>query len=131
MCPPQTAGPLRVILVTFLALSRTNEKIPSNCVCMHVQALLEAFRSFDLNHDGVITESEVAEGLKKWGGCSAEDVRGMLGLYDTNKDGVIDWEEFLAMMHAKDGSLKQAASFFRELRVPDRVIASLEYGTVI
>ena len=96
-----------------------------------LQALLEAFRSFDLNHDGVITEAEVAAGLKKWGGCSPEDVKNMLGLYDTNKDGVIDWEEFLAMMHAKDASLKQAASFFRELRVPDRVIASLEYGTLI
>ena len=96
-----------------------------------MQALLEAFRSFDLNHDGVITEAEVAAGLKQVGGCSAEDVKTMLGLYDTNRDGVIDWEEFLAMMHAKDGSLKQAASFFRELRVPDRVIMSLEFGTLV
>ncbi|KAK9060358.1 hypothetical protein SSX86_021062 [Deinandra increscens subsp. villosa] len=58
-----------------------------------------AFRMFDLDGDGKITVEEVYELLKRLGErCSMQDCQKMVRVVDSNKDGVIDMDEFMTMM---------------------------------
>ena len=75
--------------------------------------LWAAFRVFDTDGDGEITVEELAKVLhteevgKSIGGPSASSeekqakVRALIDEFDKNKDGVIDFEEFKAMMKAE------------------------------
>ncbi|KAK4401649.1 Calmodulin-like protein 30 [Sesamum angolense] len=61
--------------------------------------LQSAFQAFDKDNDGKITVEEVYELLRKLGErCSIQDCRKMVQAVDTNGDGVIDSDEFIAMM---------------------------------
>ncbi|KAL0422634.1 UNVERIFIED_CONTAM: Calmodulin-like protein 30 [Sesamum latifolium] len=61
--------------------------------------LQRAFQAFDKDNDGKITVEEVYELLRKLGErCSIQDCRKMVQAVDTNGDGVIDSDEFIAMM---------------------------------
>ncbi|KAJ8762780.1 hypothetical protein K2173_022909 [Erythroxylum novogranatense] len=63
--------------------------------------LAMAFDVFDLNRDGVISSQELQSTLLRlglWDENSGKDCRSMLGFYDTNSDGVLDFEEFKNMM---------------------------------
>ncbi|KAL5541096.1 hypothetical protein UlMin_043382 [Ulmus minor] len=58
-----------------------------------------AFRMFDLNGDGKISSEEVMEVLNRLGErCSLEDCQRMVRAVDTNRDGLVDMDEFMTMM---------------------------------
>lgn len=63
--------------------------------------LIEAFNVFDLNGDGVITWEELQSVLSRlglWDEKSGKDCKRMICMYDTNLDGVLDFQEFKNMM---------------------------------
>ncbi|KAJ2811529.1 hypothetical protein H4S07_002005, partial [Coemansia furcata] len=56
----------------------------------------ENFKTFDENGDGFITKSELRKALDKFGmKPSDEDINEMMANADTNKDGHIDFKEFV------------------------------------
>lgn len=63
--------------------------------------LRKAFKIFDLNGDGFISCEELQVALGKLGllgkSCG-QDCMQMIGVYDTNSDGLLDFEEFKEMM---------------------------------
>ncbi|GMI64821.1 hypothetical protein like AT1G21550 [Hibiscus trionum] len=63
--------------------------------------LAEAFRVFDLNGDGFISCEELQSVLARlglWDERSGKDCSNMICFYDSNMDGVIDFDEFKNMM---------------------------------
>jgi calcium-dependent protein kinase len=68
-------------------------------------AVARAFKHFDRDNSGTITDDEVAVVLKDQG-LSPEDISALIAEHDSNKDGVIDYQEFLAMMR-NQGPLAQ------------------------
>jgi len=61
--------------------------------------LHRAFQVFDRDGNGHITEAELLESLTECGiAMSLDEVREMISDADTNKDGLINYEEFSAMM---------------------------------
>ncbi|MBA0797916.1 hypothetical protein Gohar_008566 [Gossypium harknessii] len=63
--------------------------------------LAKAFKVFDLNGDGFISCEEleyVLERLGLWDEKSGKDCRSMIWYYDTNSDGMVDFQEFKNMM---------------------------------
>ena len=64
--------------------------------------LTSSFRVFDLDGDGKITVKELQQSLKNQGDdvMSEEKVIDIIKEFDTNNDGVIDFEEFCAMMRS-------------------------------
>lgn len=67
----------------------------------HESDLREAFRVFDLNGDGFISCEELQIALARLGllekSCG-QDCMKMIGVYDANSDGLLDFEEFKDMM---------------------------------
>lgn len=63
------------------------------------QELKDAFALFDLDKDGKITEKELASVMKKLGSFTSDaDVREMIREVDLDKNGTIDFAEFVVMM---------------------------------
>ncbi|CAI0413130.1 unnamed protein product [Linum tenue] len=63
-----------------------------------VLALVEAFKAFDSNNDGLITAAELGGILGSLGyNASQQDVRAMMQQGDKDKDGQLSVEEFLEM----------------------------------
>ncbi|XP_055835133.1 probable calcium-binding protein CML44 [Solanum dulcamara] len=63
--------------------------------------LVEAFKVFDLNGDGFISCEELQKVLSRlglWDEKEGSDCKNMINMYDTNLDGVLDFEEFKNMM---------------------------------
>ncbi|KAG8389777.1 hypothetical protein BUALT_Bualt01G0013800 [Buddleja alternifolia] len=63
--------------------------------------LRKAFRVFDLDDDGFISCEELQIALTRlglWEEHSGQDCKHMIGVYDTNSDGMLDFEEFKDMM---------------------------------
>ncbi|XWS21690.1 hypothetical protein CRYUN_Cryun30bG0076000 [Craigia yunnanensis] len=63
--------------------------------------LAKAFKVFDLNGDGFISCEELQSVLARlglWDESSGKDCRTMICFYDTNLDGMVDFEEFKNMM---------------------------------
>ncbi|XP_022753479.1 probable calcium-binding protein CML44 [Durio zibethinus] len=63
--------------------------------------LAKAFKVFDLNGDGFISCEELQNVLGRlglWDESSGKDCRSMICFYDTNMDGMVDFEEFKNMM---------------------------------
>ncbi|KAK7321061.1 hypothetical protein VNO77_31217 [Canavalia gladiata] len=64
----------------------------------HVLALVEAFRAFDADNDGRITEAEVGGIMGSLGyNASEQEVRAMMQKGDKNKDGLLSITEFLEL----------------------------------
>jgi acetyl esterase/lipase len=69
-------------------------------------ALREAFREFDLDGDGTITASELGRVLERAGEqVSRDEVAEMVVRADTDGDGVINFDEFVKVRTALDGTL--------------------------
>ncbi|CAL1412556.1 unnamed protein product [Linum trigynum] len=69
--------------------------------------LEEAFRVFDINGDGFITSEELQKVLSRlglWDETTGKDCRRMISPYDTNLDGVLDFDEFKNMMRETTSS---------------------------
>ncbi|KAG8499377.1 hypothetical protein CXB51_005974 [Gossypium anomalum] len=63
--------------------------------------LAKAFKVFDLNGDGFISCEELEYVLGRlglWDEKSGKDCRSMIWYYDTNLDGMVDFQEFKNMM---------------------------------
>ncbi|GFP80246.1 probable calcium-binding protein cml44 [Phtheirospermum japonicum] len=63
--------------------------------------LRKAFRVFDLDEDGFISCEDLRMALSRlglWDEKYGQDCKGMIGVYDTNSDGLLDFEEFKNMM---------------------------------
>ncbi|OMP07318.1 Calcium-binding EF-hand [Corchorus olitorius] len=63
--------------------------------------LVKAFKVFDLNGDGFISCEELQKVLTRlglWDESCGKDCRSMICFYDTNLDGMVDFEEFKNMM---------------------------------
>lgn len=57
--------------------------------------LIQVFNTFDYNHDGYISISELDKVMKKLGeNLSKRELQDMINEADTNRDGCIDFEEF-------------------------------------
>ena len=58
----------------------------------------EAFSKFDKNGDGKLTIQELKEGVKNTKDCGLkeEDIDNAMEIMDSNKNGVIDYTEFIA-----------------------------------
>ncbi|KAF4390368.1 hypothetical protein G4B88_024374 [Cannabis sativa] len=64
----------------------------------HVHGLMEAFRAFDSNNDGSITEAELGGIMGSLGYNPGEqEVRAMMQEADVDKDGLLSLEEFLEL----------------------------------
>lgn len=79
------ATKIRKIICTFLASRVSNEE---------VERQLESFEKLDKNKDGYITLKELHKGLGKH--FSLEDAQKIMDSVDTDKNGAIDYNEFLA-----------------------------------
>lgn len=63
--------------------------------------LVKAFNVFDINGDGFISSEELESVLRRLGAMeenSKRDCRSMIHVYDTNLDGMLDFQEFKHMM---------------------------------
>ena len=79
------ASKVRKIICTFLASRVSNEEVKKQ---------LESFEKLDKNKDGYITLKELHKGLGK--DYTMEDAMKIMDSVDTDKNGAIDYNEFLA-----------------------------------
>lgn len=79
------ASKVRKIICTFLASRVSNEEVKKQ---------LESFEKLDKNKDGYITLKELYKGLGKE--YKMEDAQKIMDSVDTDKNGAIDYNEFLA-----------------------------------
>eukprot|EP01114_Cavostelium_apophysatum_P012408 TRINITY_DN276_c0_g1_i2.p1 TRINITY_DN276_c0_g1~~TRINITY_DN276_c0_g1_i2.p1 ORF type:complete len:716 (+),score=279.12 TRINITY_DN276_c0_g1_i2:792-2939(+) len=64
-----------------------------------VLVFVEAFREFDADNSGAIDVDELDKAFKSMGqGCSRERLEEIINEVDDNKNGVVDWPEFLTIM---------------------------------
>uniref|UniRef100_A0A0G4FA06 non-specific serine/threonine protein kinase n=1 Tax=Chromera velia CCMP2878 TaxID=1169474 RepID=A0A0G4FA06_9ALVE len=80
----------------FLAASMERKAYASEEACW------SAFRVFDLNGDGRITKEELQKVLESGSLQGDEAVKRLMSEVDTDGDGTIDFQEFVAMMRSSD-----------------------------
>lgn len=63
-----------------------------------IKALRDTFSQFDKNGDGKLTAMELKAGISKIPGCTMteEDVDNLMTVMDSNRNGFIDYTEFIA-----------------------------------
>lgn len=67
-------------------------------------------RRFDENHDGLITVSELVEGLRKMGiFLSAREKQALMNKLDLNRDGEISQEELFKVLNSSSTTLSNKA----------------------
>ena len=84
-----------------------------------IKALREAFSKFDKNGDGKLTVDELKEGVHQIKGCllTEADIEMAMNVMDSNKNGYIDYTEFIAAClqsynYLKEHHLKTAFAYF-------------------
>lgn len=83
----------KVTLAEFLVMMAASDPDPKD-------ELLNAFKIFDKDGSGFITTTEFKETMEEQGGkkMSMKTVESIVAEADTNKDGKIDYAEFVAAM---------------------------------
>ena len=82
-------------------------------VLSHVMSLIEAFRAFDGDNDGLISAAELGGIMGSLGyNPSKHDVKGMMQQGDTNRDGLLSMGEFLKM-NTQDMDLGELGPFLK------------------
>lgn len=63
-----------------------------------IKTLRETFSQFDKNGDGKLTSQELKVGIRKIPSCTMtdEDVDNLMAVMDSNRNGFIDYTEFIA-----------------------------------
>lgn len=91
---------LRRTALTYIA-SRINES--------DVEVLKESFYKFDKNGDGRVSTEELLSGLKQLNNdkLKEEDILNVMKQLDTNKNGFIDYTEFIAGCLQTQSMLKE------------------------
>lgn len=85
------------------------------------QELLEAFSIFDKDSDGTITWEELGRVLSEFGHIfTTDDLKSVIKKYDTNKDGVIDFSEFNAIMKGSVDKLESEKEIDEAFKVFDK-----------
>jgi len=92
------------------------------------QLIVDTFSRFDTNGDGVITREELAKILKRLGPDQFNDyaIDTLMAVADTNKNGLIEYKEFVAWVMQDDkkkkGPIDRRGSFSVDFRVllPER-----------
>jgi len=88
----------------FLAMmsSSTCRRVMDTQKKTEEEELRQAFRVFDIDSNGFIDANELKITMFNLGeNLSDKDLKHMLKLADKNKDGKIDYEEFISMMYHK------------------------------
>ncbi|KAE8668966.1 Polcalcin Bra n 2 [Hibiscus syriacus] len=70
------------------------------------------FKRFDTNEDSKISSAELGEALKQLGSVTPDEVTRMMNEIDTDGDGYISYEEYLAFANANRGLMKDVAKIF-------------------
>ena len=92
-----------------------------------MEELRRAFISIDLNGDGRIERKEFKAALDKSGHSYSEvEVSQLMNTLDTNKNGYIDYTEFLAgcmksKIYLKDEHLRRAFEYFDKVSFSENV----------
>ncbi|KAG9151527.1 hypothetical protein Leryth_027055 [Lithospermum erythrorhizon] len=73
--------------------------------------LYKAFQHFDKDHSGFITRDELATAMKEYGMGNNDTIREIIAEVDTDNDGNINYEEFVAMMRGGTQPSKPAKLF--------------------
>ncbi|MBA0802888.1 hypothetical protein Gohar_013150, partial [Gossypium harknessii] len=64
------------------------------------------FKRFDANGDGKISSAELGDALKTLGSVTPEEVSRMMSEIDTDGDGFISYDEYIAFASANRGLMK-------------------------
>ncbi|PQQ05668.1 polcalcin Bet v 4 [Prunus yedoensis var. nudiflora] len=67
------------------------------------------FKRFDTNDDGKISASELGDALKTLGCVQSDEVKFMMAEIDTDGDGYISYQEYIAFALANRGLMKDIA----------------------
>lgn len=77
--------------------------------------LRTAFANFDKDGSGAITKDELREALKHTLGGDPEELEQLVREADSNGDGVINFEEFCALMRGKkEDEIKESSAALRK-----------------
>ncbi|KAG6656791.1 polcalcin Ole e 3-like [Carya illinoinensis] len=70
------------------------------------------FKRFDANGDGKICAEELGNALKEFGNVTDDEVQLMMTEIDTDGDGFISFQEFIAFAIDNSGLIKDVAKIF-------------------
>ncbi|XP_041007890.1 polcalcin Aln g 4-like [Juglans microcarpa x Juglans regia] len=70
------------------------------------------FKCFDANGDGKISAAELGDALQTLGRVTADEVKHMMDEIDTDGDGFISFQEFIAFALENRGLMKDVAKIF-------------------
>lgn len=79
---------MQIETLTFLVNNITKE--------IDFKQLREAFRAIDKNNTGLLTMKEIKEAFKEQGGSTLDNLDEIFKNLDMDKDGMINYSEFLA-----------------------------------
>ncbi|KAK4107130.1 EF-hand [Canariomyces notabilis] len=94
---------------------------PSTLSAEQVRQFKEVFDVFDKDNTGDITASELGKVMRELGlNPSDEELKDLINEADLNKDGVISFEEFLALMSKDVGEVDTEEELINAFKVFDK-----------
>lgn len=77
------------------------------------EVAIKAFQQFDKDGSGTLTADEVAAAVGQAGIMSPEEAAALIATHDLNRDGVLDYSEFVQMLRENDSQLRRASETFK------------------